>query len=313
VRRAVLVAAAAAALAVPAAAWAHAALLRTVPAASVTVNAPPKTLSLVYSEPVEPKFAIVLVSDANGTSQTAGPPTRSATNPDELDIPLRHLPEGWYLVFWRAISVDGHPVRGAFTFAVGPNPGPPPQFVIPSLSETAATPRLSSRAGSSFLSMMRRSASSSCGSRSRARSSARASGTRVTRVSSPSDRARPSRSSRSRLRPARDLAVRAASGHVRSATSCRCCASPRSAAGSSTSSSASRSSRSRRDRALARPARAVAAARSRSCSRSPGALAAAAALLVPGSPATPAQTSPRGARALFDWLHLARAPSGSAG
>ena len=45
-------------------------------------------------------------------------------------MPLRpHLPEGWYLVYWRAISVDGHPVQGAFTFAVGPNPGPPPQFV----------------------------------------------------------------------------------------------------------------------------------------------------------------------------------------
>ena len=40
------------------------------------------------------------------------------------------------------ISADGHPVRGAFTYAVGPNPGPAPQFAIPSVSETAATPRL---------------------------------------------------------------------------------------------------------------------------------------------------------------------------
>ena len=40
------------------------------------------------------------------------------------------------------ISADGHPVRGAFTFAVGPNAGPAPQFVVPSISETAATPRL---------------------------------------------------------------------------------------------------------------------------------------------------------------------------
>ena len=52
------------------------------------------------------------------------------------------MPEGWYLVFWRVISADGHPVRGAFTFAVGPNPGPPPQFRVPSLSETATTTRL---------------------------------------------------------------------------------------------------------------------------------------------------------------------------
>ena len=30
----------------------------------------------------------------------------------------------------------------AFTFAVGPSPGPAPQFAIPSLAETAATPTL---------------------------------------------------------------------------------------------------------------------------------------------------------------------------
>ena len=45
-------------------------------------------------------------------------------------------------MFWRVVSPDGHPVHGAYTFAVGPNPGPAPQFVIPSTSETAATPGL---------------------------------------------------------------------------------------------------------------------------------------------------------------------------
>ena len=52
------------------------------------------------------------------------------------------------------ISADGHPVRGAFTFAVGPNPGPAPQFVIPSISETAATPRLLVARWIAFLSVM---------------------------------------------------------------------------------------------------------------------------------------------------------------
>jgi copper transport protein len=52
------------------------------------------------------------------------------------------------------ISVDGHPVRGAFTFAVGPNPGPPPSFSIPSISETAATPRLVALRSIVFLSVM---------------------------------------------------------------------------------------------------------------------------------------------------------------
>jgi copper transport protein len=133
---------AAAALALPASAWAHAALLRTEPVASRTVNAAPGEVRLTYSEPVEPRFAIVSVTDADGTQVTAGAPARAPGSPQTLVTPLRRVPEGWYLVFWRVISADGHPVRGAFTFAVGPNPGPPPQFQVPSLSETATTTQL---------------------------------------------------------------------------------------------------------------------------------------------------------------------------
>jgi copper transport protein len=73
---------------------------------------------------------------------TSGPPQSAPGAPQTLITPLRRVPEGWYLVFWRVISADGHPVRGAFTFAVGPNAGPPPQFRVPSLSETATTTRL---------------------------------------------------------------------------------------------------------------------------------------------------------------------------
>ena len=142
------------ALALPAVASAHAVLLRTSPVASKVVNAPPPLVTLTYSEAVEPRFATVSVTDAAGHSQTAGPPRRSTTNPDELDVPLNRVQQGWYLVYWRVVSVDGHPVRGAFTFAVGPNPGPAPQFVIPSISETAATPRLLIARWATFLSLM---------------------------------------------------------------------------------------------------------------------------------------------------------------
>jgi len=155
-RRPLLVvsAAAAAALALPATAFAHAALLRTSPSASVTLPSAPTQVALTYSEPVEPKFAIVSVTDAGGHQLATGRPTRSPSNPEQLFQPIRHIPEGWYLVFWRVISVDGHPVRGAFTFAVGPNPGPAPQFVIPSITETAATPLLVVLRWIVFLSMM---------------------------------------------------------------------------------------------------------------------------------------------------------------
>src|SRR5437867_1750263 len=130
------------ALFVPESAWAHAALLRTSPSASVVVSSPPARVLLTYSEAVEPRFAIVSVTDALGHQVTAGPPTRSASSADTLFVPLERVGQGWYLVYWRVISADGHPVRGAFTFAVGPSPGPPPQFQVPSLSETAHTPQL---------------------------------------------------------------------------------------------------------------------------------------------------------------------------
>ena len=128
-------------LALPSAASAHAYLVKTVPAASVVLDAPPSTIQLTYDEAVEPRLAIISVTDADGRQETTGAVHRSASDPDTLVVPMRaHLPEGWYLIYWRAISVDGHPVSGAFTYAIGPNPGPAPQFQVPNISATATTP-----------------------------------------------------------------------------------------------------------------------------------------------------------------------------
>ena len=144
-----------AALAAPASAFAHAALLRTSPQASVTVNHPPKQVAMTFSEAVEPRFATVSVTDPQANQVTSGHPARSEADPDTLVTPLKpDLPQGWYLVYWRVISADGHPVKGAFTFAIGPNPGPIPQFVIPSLTESAATPGLLVARWVMFLSAM---------------------------------------------------------------------------------------------------------------------------------------------------------------
>jgi copper transport protein len=136
-------AAAVALCALPRAASAHAYLVKTVPAASVILNSQPSNIQLTYDEAVEPKFAIISVTDAAGRQETTGAPQRSPADPDTLVVPLRpHLPPGWYLIYWRAISVDGHPVQGAFTYAVGPDPGPAPQFRVPSVSATATKANL---------------------------------------------------------------------------------------------------------------------------------------------------------------------------
>lgn len=142
------------ALVAPAAASAHASLSKTSPSASATLTQPPAQVSLTYSEPIEPRFAIVSVTDAAGKQVTAGPPNGPPGDPATIDTPLRAVPSGWYLVYWRVVSADGHPVRGAFTFAVGPNAGPAPQFAIPSLSETATTTQLLIARWIVFLSLM---------------------------------------------------------------------------------------------------------------------------------------------------------------
>jgi copper transport protein len=143
------------ALLAPAGASAHAYLTKTIPSASGILSGPPPNVQLTYDEAVEPRFAIVSVTNAAGRQEATGSPTRSPADPDTLVVPLRpHLAEGWYLIYWRAISVDGHPVQGAFTFAVGPNEGPAPQFIAPKISETATTPRLLIARWLMFLSVM---------------------------------------------------------------------------------------------------------------------------------------------------------------
>jgi copper transport protein len=139
----------------PGVASAHAYLIRTSPTASGVLNAPPRQVSLTYDEAVEPRFAIISVTNVDGRQETSGPVQRSAADPDTLVVPVRSgLPEGWYLIYWRAISVDGHPVQGAFTYAIGPNPGPAPKFAVPSISGGATAPNLLIARWVMFLSVM---------------------------------------------------------------------------------------------------------------------------------------------------------------
>ena len=87
-RVALAAAAIAAVLALPASAWAHAALLKTFPEASALLDRQPKVVSLTYDEVVEPRFAIVSITDQDGRSQVAGSPRRSASDPYTIAVPV---------------------------------------------------------------------------------------------------------------------------------------------------------------------------------------------------------------------------------
>ena len=135
------------ALALPAVAWGHASLLATQPQASGVLAQPPTQVRLTYSERIEPRFAVISVTDAHGNQEMVGSPATAPDDVNSIFIKLHTLKQGWYLVWWRVISADGHPVRGAFTFAVGPSPGPPPQFVIPRSARARPRPAWSAPAG----------------------------------------------------------------------------------------------------------------------------------------------------------------------
>jgi len=104
--------------AVPASA--HAALLGTNPQPSSVVDTAPATVRMRFSEPVQVTDGSVTVTDPDG-EQLAG--LNPAADPDDGSVLVAtlpgSLPRGTYVVSWRVVSLDSHPISGRFAFAVG--------------------------------------------------------------------------------------------------------------------------------------------------------------------------------------------------
>jgi copper transport protein len=106
-----------AALIAPAAASAHATLLRTVPANGAVLDSAPRSVRVVFDDRVRvaPGNAAV-TNDTNSSVQDGAP--RAAGH--ELVIPLRSgLKDGVYSVRWSIASDDGHREQGVLAFGVG--------------------------------------------------------------------------------------------------------------------------------------------------------------------------------------------------
>jgi len=97
-------------------ATAHATLLGTDPADGASLEAPPAQVTLTFNEPVRVADDGVRLLDASGDALPAT--AASVDRTVELGVPP-DLPDGAYVVDWRVISADGHPVSGALTFTVG--------------------------------------------------------------------------------------------------------------------------------------------------------------------------------------------------
>jgi copper transport protein len=98
---------------------AHAELMSTEPAAGEHLATAPDQVVLHFSEAVNLGDDLVRVLDSEGDEVDAGDPVHLNGERSSVALPLPSLDDGGYVVSWRVISSDGHPVGGAFTFRVG--------------------------------------------------------------------------------------------------------------------------------------------------------------------------------------------------
>jgi copper transport protein len=94
----------------------HAVLVDSVPPDRAVLASPPLEVVLRFNETVMPVALRVL--DSEGRAVAAQPPAPSADSIVRAGLPS-DLPPGSYLVSWRVVSADAHPIGGAFAFTVG--------------------------------------------------------------------------------------------------------------------------------------------------------------------------------------------------
>jgi methionine-rich copper-binding protein CopC len=96
-------------------AFAHAFLQTASPKVGSSIVAPPREVSITFSEAVEPSFSTITVSGPPGFGG-AGPAQRMAEG-RTLVAPLHGpIPPGVYVVRWRVLAVDSHVTQGTFRF-----------------------------------------------------------------------------------------------------------------------------------------------------------------------------------------------------
>jgi copper transport protein len=114
-----LVAMLAAALA-PASALAHATIVSTTPADTSVVKAAPRVVSMKWSEAVDLGDDAVKLLDATGKQIKTAPARHGPGGASTAVVQMPPgLKNGTYVISWRVVSSDSHPVSGAFSFSIG--------------------------------------------------------------------------------------------------------------------------------------------------------------------------------------------------
>jgi len=100
------------------AAFAHAHLWASSPAADSTVTLAPHEVTITFTDAVEPPFSTIEVTGANGQRVDQGEPHMIARDGKRLGVNVATLSPGLYTVVWHAVSVDTHKTEGTYQFTV---------------------------------------------------------------------------------------------------------------------------------------------------------------------------------------------------
>ena len=102
---------------------AHAGLKSSEPAASSVLEQSPKEIVLNFGEAVEVSFGSIRLFDSNSQLVELPMPkfveANGAIDAKTIRVEIPELQSGSYLVVWRVVSADSHPVQGAFAFQIG--------------------------------------------------------------------------------------------------------------------------------------------------------------------------------------------------
>jgi copper resistance protein C len=102
----------------PTAAFAHAYLVKSVPAGRATLFNSPGKIQLWFNERLEPKYSYASVHDPAGKRVDSDDARVAVDDPKRLSIGVKKLPAGRYTVKFRVLSVDGHVVEQSFPFTI---------------------------------------------------------------------------------------------------------------------------------------------------------------------------------------------------
>ena len=99
---------------------AHAELLKSDPEPGAVMDTAPKNITLTFSEPVEISLGAIRLFDGTGSSIDVSAARHPDGRDEAVEVDLPALDNGSYVVDWRVVSADSHPVHAAYTFQVGP-------------------------------------------------------------------------------------------------------------------------------------------------------------------------------------------------